>query len=115
MKNKLRLLAAVLIAGGTMFAQSRQFVGNSAAGYGSGSNSHWAGSNYNQQNNNNNNAFRDNNVYRNNAVRVDDRRPGFGRSYNNDRFRRDDRGIDYRDRNRWDERRHVVVDDYCRR
>jgi hypothetical protein len=113
MKNKLRLFAAVLVAGGTMFAQSRQFVGNSAAGYGSGSNSYWAGSNYNQRNNNN--AFRDNNVYRENAVRVDDRSPNLDRSYNNDRFRRDDRRVDYRDRNRWDERRHVNVDDYCRR
>ncbi|HEY1494595.1 MAG TPA: hypothetical protein VGF49_08625 [Candidatus Solibacter sp.] len=36
MKTKLRLLAVALIAGGTMFAQSRLSVGVSVGGYGPG-------------------------------------------------------------------------------
>jgi hypothetical protein len=37
MKNQLRVLAVALIAGGTMFAQSRLSTGNGAVGYGPGS------------------------------------------------------------------------------
>jgi hypothetical protein len=36
MKTKLRLLAVALIAGGTMFAQSRLSIGVSVGGYGPG-------------------------------------------------------------------------------
>jgi hypothetical protein len=96
MKSKLRLLAAVLVAGGTMFAaQSRPFVGNGAAGYGSGSTSS-----------------------RTVSYRNDDRRVSFDRSDRNDRGfnndRRDDRRFDNRFDNRWDARSHRYVDD-CRR
>jgi hypothetical protein len=104
MKTKLRLLAAVLIAGGTMFAQSRPFVNNGAAGYGSGSNSFRTATTYQQRDDN---AHRNNNAFRNdNAYRSDDR------GYNNDR--RNDRRSDNRFDNRWQTRGRVFVDD-CRR
>ena len=91
MKSKLRLLAAVLVAGGTMFAaQSRPFVSN-----GSGSNNS-----------------------RTVSYRNDDRRVSFDRNDRNDRGfnndRRDDRRFDNRFGNRWDTRTLRYVDD-CRR
>jgi len=110
MKNKLRLLAAMLIAGGTMFAQSRPFVNNGAAGYGSGSNSFRTAATYQQRDDSGyraNSGYRNNNAFRNDsAYRSDDR------GYNNDR--RNDRRFDNRFDNRWQTRGRVYVDD-CRR
>lgn len=109
MKTKLRLFAAVLIAGGTMFAQSRPFVNNGAGG--SGSNSFRTGATYNQANNNvfrSDNNYRNSNAARENAVRYEDRDRDSHRAGNRDRFR-DDRRFDNRG-----EVRRVYVDD-CRR
>jgi hypothetical protein len=109
MKTKLRLLAAVLIAGGTMFAQSRPFVNNGAGG--SGSHSFRTGTTYNQANNNvfrSESNYRSGNAVRENAVRYEDRGRDFHRADNRDRFR-DDRRFD----NRWETRRAYVDD--CRR